>query len=95
MHKFTVPSLSEGYSVWIELSTFDELPLEQRRKTRPTMAESMAKKSMIEIESHYGLTTHAIPYSDVIKAFPDIDPEITYVTVHFKSHRPYKWPPLM
>lgn len=94
MLRYDVPQRKEGHSVWIELSTFEELPEQHRKKTRPTMAQSMARKSSLEIEVSYGVVTRELLYADLLKAFPDLDPEITYITVHHKTDRPYQWPPI-
>ena len=91
MLRFNVPSDSEHLSIWINLSTFEELPLEWQRKTKLTMAQLMAKSPMLEIG---GLNPRLIPFADLLSAFPDIDLEKTYVTTHFKLDRPYKWPPV-
>jgi hypothetical protein len=91
MLRYDVPQRDEGYSLWIELSSFEELPLEHRRTTKHTLAQLMTKGPILEIG---GIKPHLIPYADLLTAFPDLDPESTYVISHFKLDRPYKWPPL-
>lgn len=91
MLKFHVPSYNQNLSIWIELSTFDELPIEQQSPTRPTLAQSMAERPSIEVG---GLHTRFIPYADLLKAFPNIDPENTYVTTRFQTHSVSQWPRL-
>ena len=94
MLKMDLPSHHKDISIWLELSTFDELPLERRRKTRPSLAQQMAKQDLLEIEISYGVVTYAIPYTQILEVFPDLDPADTYITTTFKSHRPYKRLPL-
>jgi len=91
MYRYDVPQRDEGYSAWIELSTFEELPEQHRRTTMPTMAQSMAENPILEMG---GINPRLIPYADLLTAFPDLDPESTYVICRFKLDRPYKWPPL-
>ena len=84
MLRYPVPSNHEDHSRWIELSTFDELPPGWQRKTIPTMAQAMANHPMLDIEIHYGVVTQALPYADLLKAFPDVDPAKTYVTIRHR-----------
>ena len=94
MFKYDVLPLRDGYSVWIELRTLHEVSLEDGRKTKPAFSQLMAKSHMLEIESRYGVTTNTVPFADILKAFPDIDPENTYITLRFQLGSVYKWSPL-
>ena len=55
------------------------------------MAQAIARNSSLELEVSYGTVKRSIPYSDLLKAFPDLDAEKTYITTHFKLDRPYQW----
>jgi hypothetical protein len=91
MYRYDVPQHNEGYSAWIELSTFDELPEHHQRIAKRTLAQAMAESSLLEIG---GINPHLIPYGDLLIAFPEIDPESIYIITRFKLDRPYKWSPL-
>lgn len=91
MLRYDVPQRDQGYSAWIELSTFDELPEHHQRTTKHTLAQLMAENPILELG---GINPRLIPYADLLKAFPNLDPESTYVICCFKLDRPYKWPRL-
>lgn len=90
MLRYDIPQRNKGCSVWIELSTFEELPERYQKKRLPTLAQLMAKSAGYELEVSYGVVTRTLPYTELLRAFPDVDPEQTYLTLHYKLDRPYQ-----
>jgi hypothetical protein len=80
MLRFDLPQQDTRYSVCLVLQTRDQLSPEFRRNLR-SLADEMAQRSAVSLSSPYNhnITTHTIPYTDLLAAFPDIDPETIYV----------------
>jgi hypothetical protein len=92
MYKYTLTPPTDTVSVWLEFSTFDELPLTQQHKTRPTMAWSMARQPGVEVSIQGA--TRTVSYAHILRTFPDLDPEMTYITTRYELPRSSRGPRL-
>jgi hypothetical protein len=84
MLRFDLPQHDTRYSVWIELQTYDELP-EKARGGVWTLAQVMdAHEAIYILSPHTQQPMRTIAYTDLLAAFPDVDPEAVYVTIQYQ-----------
>jgi hypothetical protein len=87
MLRFDLPQHDTRYAVWLELQTRDELSPGMRDHVW-SLGDEMAQRSAVSLNSPYNqhITTHTIPYTDLLAAFPDIDADTLYVIPHYEFY---------
>jgi hypothetical protein len=78
------PRFETGYSVWVELQTYDELH-EEFRASGWTLSQVIAERGGVDIMSPIThLKLHTVTYADLLKAFPTLDAEKVYAVIHYE-----------
>jgi hypothetical protein len=86
MLRFDLPQQDSRYSVWIQLCTPDELSNEIRHQVPSLRVEMMQSDNIVVYSPYNGALTSTIPYSELLSAFPDINPEATHLLMHFEYY---------
>ena len=77
------PRFETGYSVWLELQTYDELD-EEFRGVGWTLAQVISERGGVDILSpRTHLKLHTVTHADLLKAFPKLDAEKVYPVIHY------------